>query len=198
MVVGGQASAPSSTTTSFGPPTVTSIAVANVVEEDGSLAVPTAGGATVVITGVNFGPDRGYVSLTWNGVEVAAAVLSVPHTTLTFPSPPGHGGHVDLALSVAGQDMVAAAGVTLPTLQYGRPVVTQQLLLEYSTVSVPGVVATPSTMDCQDTLASGVPVSGGTAKVVFSGANFGGLQELMDVTIGGVECTLLFVSQTQV
>lgn len=62
VTVAGVTSAPSDGTTSFGPPSVTSYSI-RVGALAGLRGVPTLGGATVTLTGSNFGADVGQVGV---------------------------------------------------------------------------------------------------------------------------------------
>jgi hypothetical protein len=55
--VADQVSAPSPSTTSYLPPTVTGVSISDSVAAGGALQTSTKGGATVIITGTNFGGD---------------------------------------------------------------------------------------------------------------------------------------------
>ncbi len=87
-------------------------------EPDG---VPTVGGASVVLNGAGFGPLPSLISVMWDGRVVEGVVLSVPHTRVSFPSPPGAGPPVTITLTVAGQTVATLNGTTRPlTLRYVR------------------------------------------------------------------------------
>ncbi len=87
-------------------------------EPDG---VPTVGGASVVLNGAGFGPVPSLISVMWDGRVVEGVVLSVPHTRVSFPSPPGAGPPVTITLTVAGQTVATLNGTTRPlTLRYVR------------------------------------------------------------------------------
>jgi hypothetical protein len=104
LSVAGQSSLPSLFTTSYAAPMVSSVALSGEgLFVDDPLGLPTAGRALVTVSGRNFGSSAGSVVVTWGGVQVAGVVvLSVPHTTITFPSPPGQ-GVASLVVVVGGQ-----------------------------------------------------------------------------------------------
>jgi hypothetical protein len=186
LTIAGQASGLSVQTTSYGLPTITS----TVVSGPGSFPdephrAPTAGGATVTLTGTNFGDDPSTIALTWNGVPVSGLVLTATHTQLTFTSTSGQGPDVALVLSVGGQSIVLgpADGDQLQALSYGKPRVTRVALDR---------AATAVLLDCSAVKGDGSPTksSPGSAALVLTGANFGNGSGLA-VTVQGVPCSLL-------
>jgi hypothetical protein len=105
LTVAGRSSAPSTQTTSYGLPSVTAVTVtgSGVAGGNEAGAVPTAGGSTVTLTGFNFGTDASAVRVVWNGTLLPSVAVAVPHTALSFLSPPGQGAGVEVLLMVAEQ-----------------------------------------------------------------------------------------------
>jgi hypothetical protein len=182
LVVADQATAASGQTTAYGPPAVGAVAVAGVgVAGDEPGAVPTAGGATMTLTGVNFGADNTRVAVAWNGAVLSGVAITVPHTALSFVTPPGEGAAATVTLTVGGhRDPVPLS------VPFAAPRVTG-LNLDMSRDS-------DAFMDCSEVGGDGRPAADlgfeQRAIVVVRGANFGA-RNGTEVTIGGVVCVLL-------
>jgi hypothetical protein len=101
LSVAGRSSPLSAQTTSYSPPSLSSVTVSGPSveggDEDGT--VPTAGGATVTVTGANFGGGTADIVLTWYG----ARHLALPHTMVSLTSLLGQGVGANVTLSVGGQ-----------------------------------------------------------------------------------------------
>jgi hypothetical protein len=183
LSVAGQASAPSTDTTSYGPPVVTAVSVSGPGAAGGDEpgAVPTAGGAVVTLTGLNFGADASRIVLTWDGAVVPGVVVSVPHTVLSFTSLPGQGAPVNVTLTVGGQPAGSAA-----RLPFAAPRVTA--------LRLDNAAGTGASMDCSAVGADGRPAPGfgppPHATVVIRGVNFG-RGDATAATIGDAPCVLL-------
>ncbi len=180
--VAGQESAPSTQTTSYGLPSVTAVAVtgSGVAGGDEAGSVPTAGGATVTLSGVNFGADASNILVLWNGTVLPRVAVTVPHTALSFTSQPGQGAGVEVTLMVAGQP--AETALRIP---FAAPRVTL-LRLDKS-------AGNGASMDCSVINDDGRP---GTdfgpqqrAVLVIMGVNFG-RGDATVATIHDVPCTL--------
>ncbi len=169
--------------TSFGPPVVTSLAVTGqgVAPDDEPWAVPTAGLATVTLSGANFGADPSRIVVSWNGTPVEIVVVRAPHAALSFLSLAGQGvSDVTVSLTIAGQ-----AASDLPPIHFAAPRVIAMRLLRPSEGG--GV------LDCSVVRVDGRPENGdGTqqAGVVIEGVNFG-QGNAVSVTIGSHPCRLL-------
>lgn len=195
LVVAGLASRPSSQVTAYAPPSVTSLTISSVtplVEDPG--AVPTSGGATVTVSGENFGADPALVQVLWGGVPVGVVLLAVAHTTLTFTSPPGQGASVGVVVVVGGQETGVLAGSGAPlSVRYARPRVTR-VYLDRS--------GGGGTMSCSREGSDGRPLSGSggapSAVVVLEGTNFAGNASANAVTIRGATCAVLQSTFTRI
>ncbi len=182
LSVAGQSSAPSTQTTSFGRPFVGAVTVTGlqIVDSDAVGAVPTAGGATVTLTGVNFGADDSRVVVVWNGTVLPTVALTVPHTALSFASLPGEGDGVNLTVTVGGQ-----ASVGTVRIPFAAPRV--------SFLRLDKTLDREASMDCSAVGADGRPTTSigvlQRAVVVIRGVNFG-LGNATVVTIRGVPCIL--------
>jgi hypothetical protein len=181
LAVAGQSSALSNQTTSYGSPLLIAVTVSGpgIVGGDEPGTVPTAGGATVTLTGANFGPDSSRIVLLWDGAVVPIVALTVPHTTLFFTSLPGSGAGANVTLTVGGQK--AGSGVRLP---FAAPRVTSLRRGD----SIDG----EASLNCADVNPDGRPAhgAGGSAVVVIRGVNFGRGNATV-AAIQGVPCTLL-------
>jgi hypothetical protein len=182
LSVAGQSSAPSSQFTSYGPPAVTQVTVdgPGIVDGDEAGAVPTAGGATVTLTGTNFGPDGSRILVTWDDMVVPIVALTVPHFSLSFTSLPGQGAGANVTVSVGGQ-----RAVTVVRLPFGAPRVT---LLRLGSGSDGGVSLNCGNVDEDGRPAGGVG-SGQRAVLVIRGVNFG-RGNATAVTIRNSTCVL--------
>jgi hypothetical protein len=180
LSVAGRSSPLSAQTTSYGPPTLGSVTVSGSSAEGGDEAgtVPTAGSATVTVTGANFGSDTADVVLTWDGAVVPVVFLTQPHTTVSFTSLPGQGVGANVTLSVGGQP--ATSVVRLP---FAAPRVTFLRLASTISGEVP--------LDCGDVGTDGRPVgrTNGSAALVIGGANFGRGNATV-ATVRGIPCAL--------
>jgi hypothetical protein len=180
LSVAGRSSPLSAQTTSYGPPSLTAVAVsgAGIAGGDEAGTVPAAGGATVTVTGANFGSDTADIVLTWDGAVMPVVFLTQPHTAVSFASLPGQGLGANVTLSVGGQP--ATSVVRVP---FAAPRVTSLRLAPTIGSEVP--------LDCGDVGADGRPVgrTNGTAVLVIRGANFGRGNATV-ATIRGVPCVL--------
>ncbi len=182
LTVAGQSSSPSIQATSYGPASVTAVAVtgSGVTGGDEPGAVPTAGGATVTLLGVNFGADASRIVVAWNGTVAPSVALAVPHTVLSFTSLPGQGVGVNVTLTVGGQP--AGSVIRIP---FAAPRV---MLLRLDTTIDSG-----ASLDCSEVDADGRPAtgsgSGQRAVVVIRGVNFGS-GEATVATIRDIPCVL--------
>jgi hypothetical protein len=191
LSVAGQTSAPSSQTTSYGPPSVTAVIVAATGaaggDEPGS--VPTAGGAAVTLTGINFGADAARIAVFWNGVELAGVAVNAPHTSISFSSLPGQGAGSTVTLIVGGQP--AANVVRIP---FAAPRVTS--------LRLDTTVDSGASMNCDGVGADGRPNPAFGAQqravVVIRGVNFG-RGDATVATVRNVPCILRApVGETQI
>jgi hypothetical protein len=80
------------------------------------LTGPTAGGTMVTITGQNFGPQRGRVTIGEN----PCTIQTWSPTFVTCLSPPGVGGDNPVSLVVAGKGYSTRSGLAF---SYGQPIV---------------------------------------------------------------------------
>jgi hypothetical protein len=180
LSVAGRSSPLSAQTTSYGAPLLTAVAVSGlgILGGDEPGTVPTAGGATVTVTGTNFGPDTADIVLTWAGAVVPVVFLTQPHTTLSFTSLPGQGAGADVTVIVGGR--AAASVVRVP---FAAPRITSLRLA--------AGVASEGSLTCVDVGPDGRPVgrTGGSAVLVVRGANFG-LGGDTAATVRGVPCAL--------
>jgi hypothetical protein len=191
LMVAGQASAPSAQATSYGPPAIVSVAVTGIGSRaDEPLGVPTTGGATVTLTGVNFGNNLDLVGLVWNGVPLGSLVMTSPHTGISFLSPPGQGPTVSLVLVVGGRSTVlgpdgGSGGPfgQLGTLSFGVPRVTRVTLTRDAVTTL---------LDCSSVAKDGRPTRSTGIRVILAleGSNFGDGSGLR-VDVGDVPCTAL-------
>jgi hypothetical protein len=183
LSVAGQTSAPSAQTTSYGPPSVTELTVAGtgIAGGDEPGSVPTAGGATVTLTGMNFGPDGALIVVTWNGVVVPNVALSVPHSSLSFTSLPGQGTAADVSLTVGAQSSKSVVRVP-----FAAPRVTS--------LRLDATIDTAASLDCRDVGADGRSTAGSDprqqrAVIVIRGVNFGRGNATV-VTVGDDPCIM--------
>jgi hypothetical protein len=180
LSVAGQSSPFSSQTTSYGPPLLTAVAVSGpgISSGDEAGTVPTAGGATVTVTGTNFGADSSSILVTWDGTSVPVVVLTEPHSSLSFTSLPGQGTGANVTLSVGGQP--AGRMVRVP---FAAPRVTSLRL-------VSGADSEES-LNCADVGSDGRPIGriDGSAVLSIRGVNFG-RGDATVATIRGVPCVL--------
>ena len=170
LAVAGQSSLPSTTTTSYAPPSVLAVYLSDAI--DGNEGTSTTGGAVVTVYGDNYGMDEGAVHVTWDGVAVPAAV-SIPYAAVSFTSLASNGGSAVVTVSVGGQPVVASP---LLTVQYRAPTITTVVL------DTDGASSTP--LDCSN---AAVPVSAGVSNTSLQivGADFG-VGGRTSVTVGGV------------
>ena len=196
VTVAGQAAtvlSPSAVTTSYAPPTVISAVVSGpgvLPSQPGS--VPTGGGATVTLTGSNFGAEPGAVTVTWDGRVVPGVVLVTSHSVLAFPSPAGEGPPVSVSVTVAGQTVATLMDSPSVPLRFafGRPVITSLSLYRGQN---------EATMDCSRTSPDGRPLGSGgatSARLVLEGANFGVNGSSARVMIHGTECAVVTAAST--
>ncbi len=210
LTVAGQASGRSSSTTSYARPVVSTVTVTgNGTYPEDPGAVPTAGGATVTLTGANFGADPALVALTWDGLSVRGLVLLSSHTTLVFQSPPGPGPSALLNLTVGGQstwslELGAGAGAGAGAGTAGSPAPTptptpMPLLVRYGVPRMTGLSlfrqgldSGTSVMDCSVVGPEGLGpqgASGARALLAIDGVNFDNATAAT-VTVGGMPCTV--------
>jgi hypothetical protein len=172
VAVGGQRSAPSAATLSFGPPYIS----ASIVAQSRDGGVPTAGGTMVTLMGTNLGAAAADVQVMWNGEVVLNAYFRQLHSAIAVTAPVGEGEEVRVVVTVAGQ------ASNQYRLTYSSPVVTRLSVVRSRLAS---------SMDCSLVGSDGRPVGSGAvagnATVVLTGENFG-LGPHTAVTIGGVEC----------
>jgi hypothetical protein len=177
LSVAGRSSAPSAQTTSYGPPSLAAVAVSGPGSAGGDEAgaAPTAGGATVTVTGANFGADSANIVVTWAGAVVPFVLLTEPHTALSFTSLPGQGAGANVTVAVGGQ--AATSAVRIP---FAAPRVTGLRLVDSG-----------APLGCADVGADGRPVgrTGDSAVVVIRGVHFGQGNATV-ATIRGVACAL--------
>lgn len=112
LTVAGQASAPSTPTTSYAPPSITGLAVTSAPGD--ARLVPTGGGATVAVRGAGLGSSLSQLSVFWNGRPVAGVLLTQVDSVLTFPSPAGAGGTAVVSVEVGGQRTAVFSGTRDP------------------------------------------------------------------------------------
>jgi hypothetical protein len=184
VVVAGQASEPSSSVTSYAPPSIVSVTVSGIgVLTDEPGAVPTAGGATVTVQGRNLGDDVSAITVRWAGTAVVSGVmLLASHSLLAFSSPPGQGRPVTVTVTVGGRGVVGPS-ITIP---YARPRVISIYLDR-------PLDDTSAVMDCSVVGPSGVPVHPGPttrATLVLLGINFGDGSDVQ-VSVRSSPCTLV-------
>lgn len=110
-------------------------------------SIPTAGGATVVLHGVNLGAEVARVEVQWARVPVLGVRVVIPHAALAFSTPPGEGVGVPVTVTVGGQSLVNGAVL----MSYARPVVGRPSVLR---------VLGMSAMDCSRASATGLPTTG--------------------------------------
>lgn len=127
---------------------------------NGTIATGTRGGATVTLTGTNFGADVSACHVTWSGRTVTGVRVSSPHTSFVFSAPEGPGGAVALGLEVGGQP-VGDAGAWLPSLAYRAPVLRDPTLFDST-----------DPFDCSPTI-DPWPLTGGNATLLLFGSDFG-------------------------
>jgi hypothetical protein len=196
LTVAGLASRPSLQLTSYAPPDITAVAVSGLgalVDEPGR--VPTAGGATVTLTGHNLGDETGAISVLWNGIPAGGIVILVPHTVVSVVSLPGQGSPARLVLAVAGQatsrmfEQGLGSALMIPiSVPYLRPrVVSLSLERPQGGVIVP--------LDCSLVDPDGRPTIVGSGTVGFAvllllGSNFGNGSDI-SVSIRSTPCELL-------
>jgi hypothetical protein len=141
------------TTISYAPPSLTSLAGPGAVNGD------TRGNQTVLLNGLNFGPNDAYtisqlvvtygiykLADTYQGTGVstnisivASCIISIPHTQISCTTAPGAGAFLNWVVVVAGQALAS------PTSSYATPVITGitgTLLLDPNVVDANGVVTT--------------------------------------------------------
>ena len=116
VTVGGQASVPSSAVLSYSLPFISGVA--------GGDSMATAGGVTITLSGVNFGPVGTTVSATYgvtgSGYTASGCTVAVGHTTVTCVSIGGVGAALTWKLTVGGQTSAASSG----TVSYVGPAIT--------------------------------------------------------------------------
>ncbi len=168
VTVGGQASLPSTQTTSFSPPVVSlvELRLAGGAPVPLVQGVPTAGGATLVLSGTNFGPVASLVRVLWNGVPVPGVRFEVAHSVLVVPTLPGAGRHVNVTLVVGEQGALWTASAMDAVLSYSPPaILAMSIQREANDVS----------MDCSRLTPDGRPLSSAvlSATLVLEGEHFG-------------------------
>jgi hypothetical protein len=192
VTVGDQASLPSSQTTSFSPPVVSSVELRLVGGATVPLVqgVPTAGGATVVLSGANFGPDASLARVWWNGVSVRGVRFEVAHSVLLVPSPPGVGRNVNVTLVVGDQAALWTGSALEAVLSYSPPVIFSMSIQREANAVV---------MDCSRVDSDGKPVGGAvfSATLVLEGEHFGPGGSTV-VRIRGTVCDIVSVSHGQI
>jgi IPT/TIG domain-containing protein len=124
--------------------------------------------ATLIIDGKNFGNDTDEIKVTLAGVLCTEITLLVLHDTISCKIPAGYAGSVNLVVEIAGQSVY----LTLDReAEYLAPVITN---------ATPGII----------------PTAGGSLTI--TGYNFGTNASIVSVTLGGLLCTGLGVSDTQI
>lgn len=176
VTVGGQVATDPALSLSYLGPVITS---AN------PTAGPTAGGATLTLTGLNFGTTQG--SVTVGGVN--CPLTSQQHSQLQCLLPPGVGTNVPIVVTVAGQPSNTFLGFSYlpPVVQSFSPanastagggtlVLTGQNFGPSATVTlagVPCVVTLASVAEVQCTIPSSSGGAGGVITVGGQSTNFG-------------------------
>jgi hypothetical protein len=158
--VAGQSSNAAPYTTSYVPPVVLSVAV------DGAAALPTQGGAQLVISGRNFGAYTAAYQVTWNGVSLPSLSMIEPQRRIGVRTLPGEGGDVTIGLRIGVRDVAMPAGVGV--LSFLPPTV--------SFVYINVTAMYGRSFDCSVVGANGIGRGGvGTERVriVIEGGNFG-------------------------
>ena len=130
VVVGGQASAASSSLTAYSPPTITSMS--------GATGLLTSGGATLTLSGTNFGVNSTsnviLVTYYWGTTADGAfrpqqapyqptCTVSTAHTTIQCTAMAGFGGSLLWTVSVAGQASPTTTGVGSFVSSYAVPTI---------------------------------------------------------------------------
>ena len=192
LTVAGQVSAPTNQSTGYAPPLIASAAVSGPGSFAGDPAgAPTSGGATVTLTGINFGHDPAHIRLTWNGIPATGLVLVTSHSQLRFTSPAGQGSKVMLVLTVAEQSVTLG-----PRLGPGGHGDADTGLLTYGATRVTRITldkeGAPILPDCSSVGVDGRPTKGslGAAVIVLDGSNFGNGSDLT-VAVQGVPCSIV-------
>jgi hypothetical protein len=158
--VAGQSSNAAPYTTSYVPPVVLSVAV------DGAAALPTQGGAQLVISGSNFGADAAAYQVTWNGVSLPSPFMIEPQRRIGVRTLPGEGGDVTIGLRVGVRDVAMPAGVGV--LSFGTPIV--------RSVRINATAMAGRSFDCSVVGTNGIGRGGAgtdTVRIVIEGGNFG-------------------------
>ncbi len=189
--VGGQSSGPSTQRTSYAPPMVTALTTSGVGTLDLEPgAVPTSGGATVTLTGRNFGADPTAVTISWNGAPIDVVALRVPHEVVSFTSPSGQGRPASVVVTVGGQEAILLGSSAVGGSALVVPFCTPQV----SSVALDRTNGTEPTLDCSAVQADGTSAVGtsspGRAVLVVQGSNFGTGSDVI-VMIRSTPCTML-------
>jgi hypothetical protein len=129
--------------TSFGKPTITSIAVSDGITDASSLS--SRGGQRLLLTGTNFGPPSmsskylDFVKYGKTGVEYDcenARVLT--HQTMECTTTEGTGDGLFLTVSVLGQEGASSSSSSFASVSYAPPAITS---VSTSRDSTPGASA---------------------------------------------------------
>jgi hypothetical protein len=137
LIVGGQQVGPTTATTSYGEPTISSISTGN-----GDGTHNTDSTTSITLYGTNFGPVSSSgiwaalqvtrtvslgASSPWN--QIGATCTQGAHTVLYCSVSPGVGTNFQWSVTVAGQNIVSTA-----TTSYRRPSISSYSLSEFPTI----------------------------------------------------------------